>query len=62
MPEEITVDSTQKVILIAALLSPITYPIGLVKRMWRKIFPTRLAGEPSNYEIHKEETDKKIND
>jgi len=50
------VDSTQKAILITAILSPITYPIGLIKSIWRKIFPvSHIAGMPSEKEIHKEE-------
>ncbi len=48
-------DSTQKAILITAILSPITYPIGFIKNVWRKIFPTPIAGMPSEAEIHKEE-------
>lgn len=38
-------DSTQKAILITAILSPILYPIGFVKHMWRKVFPKKMPEE-----------------
>jgi len=49
------VDSTRKFILIAALLSPITYPVGLVKGLWGRLFPKQPEGMPSEKEIHREE-------
>ncbi len=52
-------DSTQKAIIIAAILSPITYPIGFIKHIWRKVFPSHIDAMPSNKEIKKEESQNK---
>ncbi len=38
-------DSTQKAILITAILSPILYPIGIAKQLWRKVFPKKMPEE-----------------